>query len=183
MRRQTMDCGSAVHDGPVDATADTPAESAWSLGAALRGDRGLEGRLTSWLLRGGLAFVLLYAAISSLVHPETFAQYFPSFLPATMANQLLPVFAVYETILAVSLMTHRYACVASALAGLTMVAIIATNPRAFDVLFRNVAIACGAFALAVQSRGEHRDGKDTAVDGGDPGVRPPSLRTTRRRPA
>jgi hypothetical protein len=65
---------------------------------------------------------------------------------------------VFETLLALGLLTDRYAHVASILAGLTMVAIIAVNPGAFDVLFRNVAIACGAFALALQSRRARGDG-------------------------
>jgi hypothetical protein len=41
----------------------------------------VEQRLSPWLLRAGLAFVLSYAATSSLVRPETFARYLPSFLP------------------------------------------------------------------------------------------------------
>lgn len=114
--------------------------------------RAMEERLTSWLLRLGLAFVLGYAATSSFVHPETFAGYLPWFLPGAWATELLPIFAVFETLLAVGLMTDRYAYPASVLAGLTMVGIVAVNPDAFDVLFRNVAIACGAFALAVHTR-------------------------------
>lgn len=78
-------------------------------------------------------------------------------MSATWVNRLLPVFAGFEVLLAIALMTYRYVYVASVLAGLTMVAIIAVNPHAFDVLFRNVGIACGAFALAAQSRGECGD--------------------------
>lgn len=126
-----------------------------------RRHQALEEQLPSWLLRAGLAFVLSYAATSSFFHPETFARYFPSFMPGTWATELLPVFAVFEMLLAVGLMTERWTYAASMLAGLTMVAIIALNPGAFDVLFRNVAIACGAFALAVQSR---RERAGSAVD-------------------
>ncbi len=57
-------------------------------------------------------------------------------------------------------MTERYAAAASWLAGITMVAIIVANPDAFDVLFRNVAIVCGSFALAVQSRAERAEADD-----------------------
>ncbi len=119
--------------------------------------RALEEQLPSWLLRAGLAFVLVYAATSSFFHPQTFARYFPSFMPQTWATELLPVFAVFEMLLAVGLMTDRYTAVASFLAGLTLIAIIVVNPDAFSVLFRNVAITCGAFALAVQSRRERAE--------------------------
>jgi uncharacterized membrane protein YphA (DoxX/SURF4 family) len=129
--------------GPVDAQA-----------AVRSRRRAIEAQLPSWLLRAGLAFVLSYAATSSFFHPETFARYFPSFMPASWATELLPVFAVFEMLLAVGLMTDRFTYPASMLAGLTMIGIIVVNPDVFDVLFRNVAIACGAFALALQSRHE-----------------------------
>jgi hypothetical protein len=139
--------------------AVTPEPSATRAPTAASRRRGaFEERLQSWLLRGGLGFVLSYAATSSLVHRETFAGYFPSFIPDTWAIELLPVFAVFETLLAVGLMTYRYTYLASIFAGFTMIAIIAVNPYEFDVLFRNVAIACAAFALAVQTRRERGDG-------------------------
>lgn len=109
-------------------------------------------RLPFWLLRAGLAFVLSYAAASSFFHPETFARYFPSFMPAGWTTELLPAFAVWEMLLVVGLMTDRFTYPASMGAALTLVAIIVVNPDAFEVLFRNVAIACSALAVAVQSR-------------------------------
>ena len=156
MRRRTTDVTLPPYDIPSDAPLELmpPAE----IVARATGERGraFDERLTSWLLRAGLAFVLSYAAFSSVIHPETFAPYFPSFMPAEWASELLPVFAGFEALLALGLMTDRYAYVASVLAGLTLVAIIAVSPNAFDVLFRNVAIACAAFALAVQTRRERR---------------------------
>ena len=119
--------------------------------------RALEEQLPAWLLRTGLAFVLIYAATSSFFYPETFARYFPSFMPQSWATELLPVFAIFEMVLAVGLTTERYTGTASFLTGLTMIAIIVVNPDAFSVLFRNVAIACGAFALAVQNRRERAE--------------------------
>jgi uncharacterized membrane protein YphA (DoxX/SURF4 family) len=142
----------AVDDGPVEAPVPTPPAVARAVVSTRR--RAFEEQLPSWLLRAGLAFVLSYAATSSFFHPETFARYFPSFLPATWATELLSVFAVFEMLLAVGLMTDRFTYPAAMLAGLTMVAIVVLNPDAFSVLFRNVAIACGAFALALQSRHE-----------------------------
>lgn len=139
-------------DAALPAPVDTPARPVHDV--ELRAGRARDERLTSWLLRAGLVFVLSYAATASVIHPETFVEYFPSFVPAAWVDGLLPVFAMFEALLAVGLLTHRYACMASMLAGITMVAIIAVNPHAFEVLFRNVAIACGAFALAVQCRRE-----------------------------
>lgn len=105
-----------------------------------------------WLLRAGLAFVFLYAAAASFRHPTTFARYFPSFLPARWAADLLPVFAAFELLLALSILTPRLTYVASLVAAITLVGIVAANLDAFEVLFRNIAIACGALALALQNR-------------------------------
>jgi hypothetical protein len=143
MRRRTTELTLPAYEAEAEVESEVRAAPQ---------DGRAEERLTSWLLRVGLAFVLGYAATSSLLHPETFVGYLPSVLPGAWATELLPIFAVFETLLAVGLMTDRYAYLASMLAGVTMVAIIAMNPDAFDVLFRNVAIACGAFALAVQAR-------------------------------
>jgi uncharacterized membrane protein len=145
-----------------EAKAEIEPSAAWGRTGVSTPDPAFAERLQSWLLRGGLAFVLSYAATSSLVHPEAFAGYFPSFIPTAWATELLPLFAVFEVLLALGLMTARYAYVACTLAGLTMLAILAVNLDAFDVLFRNVAIACGAFTLAVQTRperGVRRPGK------------------------
>ncbi|MDQ4132984.1 MAG: hypothetical protein M3179_07185, partial [Actinomycetota bacterium] len=117
-------------------------------------DRRRGDRLASWLMRTGLAFVFLYAAMSSFLHPETFAGYFPSFLPESWATELLPVFAVYEVLLAAALCTRRLYRLAAVVAALTLGAITASNPDAFNVLFRNVAIACAALALAAQTAAE-----------------------------
>lgn len=149
-----------LDEEPVDASEDVEPDVA----PVRSRRRALEEQLPSWLLRAGLAFVLSYAATSSFFHPETFARYFPSFMPATWATELLPVFAVFEMLLAVGLMTDRFTYPASMVAGITMLAIIAVNPDVFNVLFRNVAIACGAFALALQSRQERAAGGDALTE-------------------
>ncbi len=108
--------------------------------------------LPALLLRGGLAFAFLYAATASFLHPTTFARYFPSFIPGTWSAELLPAFAVYEVVLSALLLTNRFTYVASMLAAATLLGIVVANPDAFEVLFRNVAIACAAVALALQDR-------------------------------
>lgn len=122
----------------------------------MRRRQALAAELPSWLLRAGLAFVFSYAAVSSFLRPTTFAKYFPSFVPHAWALDLLPAFAAFELLLAVGFMTDRYSYVASLLAAATLVTIIVANPNAFEVLFRNVAIACTALALALQSRQERQ---------------------------
>jgi uncharacterized membrane protein YphA (DoxX/SURF4 family) len=113
---------------------------------------GRADQLPGLLLRGGLAFAFLYAATASFLHPTTFARYFPSFMPGAWAAELLPAFAVYEVVLSALLLTNRFTYTASLLAAATLLGIVVVNPDAFEVLFRNVALACAALALALQDR-------------------------------
>ena len=124
----------------------------------------------SWFLRVGLAFVFAYAATTSLVDREAAAVYFPPQLPTDVVVQVLvPAFAVYEIVLATMLLTGRLAHLAAVLAAITLAGIVVVNADAFDVLFRNVAIACAALALAAQGRATRppRRGRKVAHDADD----------------
>jgi uncharacterized membrane protein YphA (DoxX/SURF4 family) len=124
-----------------DAAVDAPAGAAVGAGA------------TSWLLRVGLAFVFAYAAVTSIVDPAAAATYFPRQLPADLVvDVLLPAFAAYELALALALLSGRHTYAAAVIAALTLGGIMVVNADAFGVLFRNVAIACAALALAADSR-------------------------------
>lgn len=111
----------------------------------------VDEQLPSWLLRAGLAFVFLYAGTAMVLRPEAFTKYVPTLAGGSATNFLLYVFAVYEVMLAVALLTRRHTYAASVAAVLTLAGITLANLDSFDVLFRNVAIACAAAALAVQS--------------------------------
>lgn len=108
---------------------------------------------TLWL-RLGLAFVFLYAAISASFDPAAFAVYFPAFIPEWAVDIGLPFFAVYEVALALAFLTGTRTHGTALLATVTLVGIVVFNPGAFSVLFRNVAIACAALALASATRPE-----------------------------
>ncbi len=114
---------------------------------------GLDAKVSMWLLRAGLAFVFVYAAVMGLVRPDTVAKYVPSVVPPWAVEQiLLPVFALYELALAICLFTRRYVRLAAFLSVVTLAGINVANLDAFGVLFRNVAIACAAAALCIEAR-------------------------------
>ncbi len=168
----------AVADGVADAVADPVADPVADAVAVEPPARPARTDAASWFLRGGLAFVFVYAAATSLADPEAAATYFPRQIPTDLVvGVLLPAFAVYEVVLAVGLLTSRFAHATAVLAAATLAGIIVVNADAFDVLFRNVAIACAALALAAQSRpaGQPRpalktsDHAATTPAGPDPG--------------
>lgn len=129
-------------------------------GAVAVAERGLAGdpqdlvdrcRRPCQLLALGLAFVFLYAGVSTLLGPSTYRSYLPTFLSAGSpwsADLYLRSFAVYEVALAIGLLARRFRHEASLLSAVTLLGIVGVNADAFEVLFRNVAIAFAAFALA-----------------------------------
>jgi uncharacterized membrane protein YphA (DoxX/SURF4 family) len=108
--------------------------------------------LQSWLLRVGLAFVFLYAAVSALFDPSRFTQYMPPSLPAWLHRYCVPTFSAYEVLLVIGLLTGRRLFAVSMLSAATVAAIVVVNPDSFELLFRNVAISCAALSLAVHAR-------------------------------
>lgn len=64
----------------------------------------------------------------------------------------MPTFSAYEMLLVIGLLTGRHLFAVSVLSAMTVVAIVVLNPDSFDVLFRNIAIACAALSLAVHAR-------------------------------
>lgn len=101
------------------------------------------------LLRLGVAFAFLYPAISSLVDPTSWIGYVPSWVTVIMPREtFLPLFSVFEILVACGTL-FLGSMLPPILAGATLLSIVAFNPSEFPVTFRDVAIACMAFALAL----------------------------------
>jgi len=105
-------------------------------------------RIASLLLRIGLAAVLLYASVSSFITPSDWIGYLPhaatSIVPATV---LLPVFSVYETLVALWLLSGLRRRAAAVLAALTFLGIILSNVALFAITFRDIPMVFAAVAL------------------------------------
>lgn len=105
--------------------------------------------LPALLLRIGLAIVLLYAAIASLVNPEEWIGYFPSVIATHLpADILLKFFAVYELLLVAWLLSGVYVRWAALLCAATFAGIVLANFNLFIITFRDIALIFAALALA-----------------------------------
>ena len=109
------------------------------------------------VLRIGLAFAFLYPPINALGNPESWIAYFPSFV-RSMAEQigmsdvlLLHTFGVVEVIIAIWILSGWRVFWPSAAAAVMLLAIVFFNTNNFEVLFRDIAIAAMAIALAIRS--------------------------------
>lgn len=113
----------------------------------------------SWILRAGLIFVFLYAAIFMTLTPEKYIGYFPSFMQHILPGfTILHYFAFFEVFLCAWLIFGRRLSYAGLLAVGLLAGINIFNLDKFSVLFRNVAIICAALALVLL----HKDDEDTA---------------------
>lgn len=102
------------------------------------------------LLRIGLAFAFLYPPIDAIFEPYSWEGYFPAFLRHLPIDPLLLLhgFGVIEVVIAAWILYGKHLRIPATLAGLMLVAIVAFNSADFPVLFRDLAIAMMAFALA-----------------------------------
>lgn len=109
-----------------------------------------KNELAKWLLRVGLAFVFVYAAVEVYVHPANFLKYIPNI----MLNQIpldlfLGLFGISEVVLAVWLLSGWKGIYPALLSVLMMIGIVVFNMEYFQILFRNIAIGFGGLALVV----------------------------------
>jgi hypothetical protein len=115
--------------------------------------RSTEVPLPAWWLRVGLGFVFAYAAVAAFLSPEAFSAYLPA--PPGMgepggASMLCCLRAGAGR----AFLSGRHTHAASLAAVVTLAGIVVFNLDALDVLFRNVAVACAAAALACSTRGD-----------------------------
>lgn len=112
--------------------------------------RGLSsGKVGPLLLRTGLAFVFVYAAVSSLMHPDQWVGWLPSFIQKmSSAETLLQIFSIGELLLALALLAGWYTRYAALLAAAALLGIVIASPHALDVTFRDIGLMFMAVALA-----------------------------------
>lgn len=101
------------------------------------------------LLRVGLAFAFLYAAISAFITPSSWLGFLPSFLRTTT---ILALFSIVEIIVALWLLSGKKVFYASILSVLMLLGIILFNLGALEIIFRDVTILLAALALVYHSK-------------------------------
>lgn len=99
------------------------------------------------LLRLGLAFVFLYAAISSFVAPENWIGFIPGWVPFD-PEFLLKMHAVFEILLASWLLWGAKIKWAAWLSALSLFAIL-VGTGLDEITFRDVGLMSSAVALAM----------------------------------
>ena len=106
------------------------------------------------ILRIGVAFAFLYPPYAALRDPISWFGYFPAFIQHLPVphDVLLHGFGIIEIVIAIWILSGKKVLIPSTLATLMLLAIVAFNLAAFDVVFRDLAIACMSAALALGAR-------------------------------
>ena len=105
-------------------------------------------RVAQWLLRGGLAFVFLYAGFSGLREPMMWVGYMPPFLGSgDQAVMMVKLFSFVELLLALWLISGLYVRYAALLAVGMLAGITVFNLEALVITFRDVGLTAMAAAL------------------------------------
>ena len=108
------------------------------------------GRTADLILRAGVAFPFLYSAVDAWFHPDTWLGYFPGFIVGIVPDSiLLHGFGAFEIVITLWILSGKRIMIPSAAAALLLLAIVGFHPLEFPILFRDLAIAAAATALAI----------------------------------
>ena len=97
------------------------------------------------LLRLGLAFTFVYAAISGFIQPENWVGWLPEFVRSEI---WLNAFGVFEILMGLWLLSGWEILWAGLISGAALLGIAIFNLGAMLIVFRDVGLAAAAFALA-----------------------------------
>ena len=102
-----------------------------------------------WLLRGGLAFSFLYAAINSFLEPQNWVGFFPVWMLNLVGESiLLGTFSVFEIILSAWLLSGKKGLYAAVVSAALLAGIVIMNLGALTLIFRDISLIASALALA-----------------------------------
>lgn len=106
----------------------------------------------SLVLRLGLAFAFLYPPLNAISNPDSWIGYFPSFVKGFVPDMLLlHSFGAVEIIIAIWLLSGWRIFWPASLAACMLVSIVVFDYKDFEILFRDLAIASIALALAIKN--------------------------------
>ena len=113
------------------------------------------GRLASLVLRVGVAFAFIYAAVAGFVDPDSWMGYFPDFVRVVPETTLITLWGILQIILALWIISGKKIFIPSVAASLSLAGLILENLGAMDIIFRDVTILAATISLAIQNIPQH----------------------------
>ncbi len=111
-----------------------------------------EIKIVWFLLRFGVAFTFLFAAVSAFINPDPWLAYFPGFMRSMVADDiLLLTWGVGEVIIGLWLISGWKIFLPSIAASGLLLGIFIFDFHSINITFRNVSILSTSIALAIMS--------------------------------
>lgn len=109
------------------------------------------------LLRVGVAFALIYPAVSAFFTPDSWIGFFPPFVRDVLGSEAtleyaLHLFGLLEVTLGVWILAGKKIFLPATIATLILFLIVVFNISLLDILFRDIPIMLMAMALALMHR-------------------------------
>ncbi len=99
-------------------------------------------------LRAGLSFVLLYAGIAALAHPEEWIGFIPTVLSDHVsADLLLKAHALTNLVAAALLLCGAWMRYVALIVALELASVVIMNPHSLIITFRDIGLVFAALAL------------------------------------
>ena len=107
----------------------------------------------AWLiLRIGVAFCFIFAAIAGFLDPMSWVGWFPKFardiIPVLL---LLKIWGVFEMIIGIWILSGKQIFIPSLLASFSLAGLILANLGSMDTIFRDITILSATIALSLFS--------------------------------
>jgi len=112
------------------------------------------GRISSFLLRLGLAFAFLYPAYGFWKSPTGWVGYVPQFVQTSGIPEgtLMLVLAVFHLAIALWILSGWRIFIPSLIATVFLFSVVYFNWNQIDILFRDISLALASLALAWDAR-------------------------------
>lgn len=107
----------------------------------------------SLLLRTGVAFALIYPAVSGFITPNSWIGFFPPFIRDIVGSDdaltyTLHTFGIVEVIVGFWILIGKHIFIPSVIATVMLFLIVVFNIALLDILFRDIPIMLMSMALA-----------------------------------
>src|SRR3989338_586898 len=90
------------------------------------------------VLRIGVAFAFIYAAVAGFIDPDSWIGYFPDFARSMIPERtLLILWGIFEIILALWIVSGKKIFIPNVVASLSLAGLIIGNLDAMDIIFRD----------------------------------------------
>lgn len=112
----------------------------------------MRDRIPYFLLRVAVAFAFLYPPVSAYLAPYDWIGYFPQFMRGIVPDPvLLSGWGILEIVIGLWILSGKRILIPSSVATILLIAIVLFNLPQFEIVFRDLAIALTAAALAWSS--------------------------------